>query len=66
MDDLLEARAVFVTIIKKENFENRTGSKQSLRQNWAGPQHGFHDHMLDQRWRHFYEGWKAAKANINK
>lgn len=61
LKDLLEARASFVTLIKKENSEAYGDRKWSLQQNWAGPQHGFKDHMLDQRWRHFYEGWKALR-----
>lgn len=60
LEDLLQARAAFVAMIKKENFEDRHGNRQSLRQHYAGPHHGFHDHMLNQRWLHFYDGWKAA------
>ena len=60
--ELLEARAAFVKLIKQENFEDRHNKKVSLKQNWAGPQFGFADHMLNQRWLHFYQGWKAARA----
>lgn len=60
LEDLLQARAAFVILIKKENFEDRHGHKQSLKKNWAGPQFGFYDHMLNQRWLHFFDGWKAA------
>jgi len=61
MEDWEECRKAFVEIIKKENFEDRHGGKQSLKQNWAGPKAGFHDPMLQLRYEHFTAGWKACK-----
>jgi hypothetical protein len=55
-----EARAAFVTFIKEEDSDRETWARYSLRQHWSGADGGFHDHQLQQRWRDFEAGWKAA------
>lgn len=58
-----DARKAFVAMIKDENRdEEERWSRWSLKQHWAGADHGFADDQLQRRWRDFEAGWKAAKG----
>lgn len=61
MNDLLQARAAFVAMIKDENFY-LDFSKQSLKQHWSGAANGFADWGVQSRWKDYLAGWKAAIA----
>lgn len=65
MDDqeFSRCRKAFVSIIKKENFEN--DYRYSVRKNWVGPKYGFAESAVQKRWLDFYDGWLAAKQDKN-
>jgi len=58
--DLLKCRESFVKMIKDENFEQEPWSRQSIKQHWNGKESGFSCHMLQNRWRDYKAGYKAA------
>lgn len=57
-----ECRDAFVRWMKHQERDKESYFKSSLRSHWAGADHGFADHTVQQSYESFKAGWEAAKT----
>jgi len=63
-EQLLEARAAFVKMMKDENFYK--DSNHNLKAHWRGKYEGFAYMHVQARWQDFWAGYIAAINQHNK